>query len=144
MLVQLMRPRSPIAEPARRSYNVDTVPSSWRTPMRQTKVWLRWAARLRTSARRPRSDPWAHSRPMDKLRAVVHGTVLLLIIGWVLYIGKDIFVPIVFGILVVYVVAGLDAPDAEAAARGATAADRTCTMRSPYSSSRSGLAWSST
>ena len=30
-----------------------------------------------------------------------------MIIGWVLYIGKDVFVPIVFGMLVVYVIVGL-------------------------------------
>ena len=30
-----------------------------------------------------------------------------MVIGWVLYIGKDVFVPIIFGALVVYVIAGL-------------------------------------
>jgi AI-2 transport protein TqsA len=45
--------------------------------------------------------------PNAQLQATVYGSVLALIIGWVLYIGKDIFVPIVFGVLVVYVVAGL-------------------------------------
>lgn len=56
----------------------------------------------------------AHSRAiphsvksMDKLRAVVHGTVLLLIIGWVLTAGKEIFVPAVLGAVVVYVIVGL-------------------------------------
>lgn len=44
---------------------------------------------------------------MDKLRAVVHGTVLLLIIGWVLYIGQNIFVPAVLGAVIVYVIVGL-------------------------------------
>lgn len=44
---------------------------------------------------------------MDKLRAVVHGTVLLLIIGWVLTAGKAIFVPAVLGAVVVYVIVGL-------------------------------------
>ena len=44
---------------------------------------------------------------MDKLRAVVHGTVLLLIIGWVLTAGKQIFVPAVLGAVVVYVIVGL-------------------------------------
>lgn len=44
---------------------------------------------------------------MDKLRAVVYGTVLLLIIGWVLYIGKAIFVPAVLGAVVVYIIVGL-------------------------------------
>ena len=44
---------------------------------------------------------------MDKLRAVVYGTVLLLIIGWVLTVGKAIFVPAVLGAVVVYVIVGL-------------------------------------
>ena len=44
---------------------------------------------------------------MEKLRAVVHGTVLLLIIGWVLTAGKAIFVPAVLGAVVVYVIVGL-------------------------------------
>jgi predicted PurR-regulated permease PerM len=44
---------------------------------------------------------------MDRLRAVVHGTVLMLIIGWVLYIGQAIFIPAVFGAVVVYVIVGL-------------------------------------
>ncbi|HRH85938.1 MAG TPA: AI-2E family transporter [Rubrivivax sp.] len=44
---------------------------------------------------------------MDKLRAVVYGTVLLLIIGWVLTAGKEIFVPAVLGAVVVYVIVGL-------------------------------------
>jgi predicted PurR-regulated permease PerM len=44
---------------------------------------------------------------MDRLRALVHGTVLLLIIGWLLYIGKTIFVPAVLGAVIVYVIVGL-------------------------------------
>jgi AI-2 transport protein TqsA len=44
---------------------------------------------------------------MDRLRAVVHGTVLLLIIGWVLFIGQTIFVPAVLGAVIVYVIVGL-------------------------------------
>jgi predicted PurR-regulated permease PerM len=44
---------------------------------------------------------------MDRLRAVVHGTVLLLIIGWVLAVGKAIFVPAVLGAVIVYVIVGL-------------------------------------
>ena len=42
-----------------------------------------------------------------RLQALVYGAVLALIIGWVLYIGKSVFVPIVFGVLVVYVIVGL-------------------------------------
>jgi predicted PurR-regulated permease PerM len=44
---------------------------------------------------------------MDRLRALVHGSVLLLIVGWVLYVGKAIFVPAVLGAVIVYVVVGL-------------------------------------
>jgi AI-2 transport protein TqsA len=44
---------------------------------------------------------------MDRLRAVVHGTALMLIIGWLLYIGQTIFIPAVFGAVVVYVIVGL-------------------------------------
>jgi predicted PurR-regulated permease PerM len=44
---------------------------------------------------------------MDRLRAVVYGTALMLIIGWVLYIGQKIFIPAVLGAVVVYVIVGL-------------------------------------
>ena len=44
---------------------------------------------------------------IDSLRFAVYATVLTIAIGWVLYIGKGIFVPIVFSILVVYVIDGL-------------------------------------
>jgi len=44
---------------------------------------------------------------MERLRALVYGTVLLLIFGWVLYIGKAIFVPAVLGAVIVYVIVGL-------------------------------------
>jgi AI-2 transport protein TqsA len=43
----------------------------------------------------------------ERFRALVYGSILALIIGWVLFIGKSVFVPIVFGILVVYVIVGL-------------------------------------
>lgn len=42
-----------------------------------------------------------------RLQAVLHATLLALIVGWVLTIGKGIFVPIVFSILVVYMMVGL-------------------------------------
>jgi predicted PurR-regulated permease PerM len=44
---------------------------------------------------------------MTRLRDIVHGTVLLMAIGWLLYIGREIFVPVAFGALVVYVIVGL-------------------------------------
>lgn len=43
----------------------------------------------------------------ERFQTVVYGSILALIIGWVLYIGRDVFIPIVFGILVVYVIIGL-------------------------------------
>ncbi|CAB3793403.1 hypothetical protein LMG28614_03713 [Paraburkholderia ultramafica] len=42
----------------------------------------------------------------DRLQASVSVVVLLLIVGWVLYIGRTVFVPIVFGVIVVYVIVG--------------------------------------
>lgn len=42
-----------------------------------------------------------------RLQTFVYGAILALIGGWVLYIGRDIFVPIVLGILVVYVIVGV-------------------------------------
>lgn len=43
----------------------------------------------------------------ERFQATVYGTVFALAIGWVLYIGKSVFVPIVFSVLVVYVIVGL-------------------------------------
>lgn len=42
-----------------------------------------------------------------RFQSLVHGALLALIIGWVLYIGKDVLVPVVFGAVVVYVIVGL-------------------------------------
>lgn len=44
---------------------------------------------------------------IDRLRLAAYATVLAVSIGWLLYVGKGIFVPIVFSILVVYVIDGL-------------------------------------
>jgi predicted PurR-regulated permease PerM len=44
---------------------------------------------------------------MERLRALVHGTLLVLIIGWVFYIGQVIIVPAVLGAVIVYVIVGL-------------------------------------
>ena len=44
---------------------------------------------------------------MERLRALVYGTVLLISVGWVLHVGKAIFVPAVLGAVIVYVVVGL-------------------------------------
>ena len=42
-----------------------------------------------------------------KFPAFVAGAVLALIVGWVLYIGKEVLVPVVFGAVVVYVIVGV-------------------------------------
>jgi AI-2 transport protein TqsA len=42
----------------------------------------------------------------ERFQMLVYGAVLGLIVGWVLYIGQDVFVPIVFSILVYYVIVG--------------------------------------
>lgn len=42
-----------------------------------------------------------------RLQSVVHGAVLALIVGWVLYVGQAIWVPIVLGAVVVYVIVGV-------------------------------------
>ncbi len=44
---------------------------------------------------------------MERLRALVYGTVLLIVVGWVLHVGRDIFIPAVLGAVIVYVVVGL-------------------------------------
>ena len=42
----------------------------------------------------------------DRFQALVYGTVFAVFVGWVLYIGQDILVPIVFSVLVMYVIIG--------------------------------------
>jgi len=43
----------------------------------------------------------------DRFQSLVPGSVLAVAIGWVLHIGKEVFVPIIFGALVFYVIVGL-------------------------------------
>ena len=43
----------------------------------------------------------------NRFQSLVSGAVLAVVIGWVLHVGKEVFVPIIFGALVVYVIAGL-------------------------------------
>jgi AI-2 transport protein TqsA len=43
----------------------------------------------------------------DRFQSVVLGAVLAVVVGWVLHIGKAVFVPIVFSVLIVYVITGL-------------------------------------
>ena len=42
-----------------------------------------------------------------RLQAIVYGAILAVIIGWVLYIGRPVFVPMVFGVIVAYIIIGL-------------------------------------
>ncbi len=42
-----------------------------------------------------------------RLQAFAYGTLLAVLVGWVLYVGKDVFVPVAFGVVVVYIVSGL-------------------------------------
>jgi predicted PurR-regulated permease PerM len=42
-----------------------------------------------------------------RFQSLVYGAILALIVGWVLYIGKAVFVPVVFGAVVVYVIVGV-------------------------------------
>lgn len=44
---------------------------------------------------------------MIGMPALVHGMMLLLISGWLLYTGRSVLVPIAFGMVVVYVIVGL-------------------------------------
>ncbi len=43
----------------------------------------------------------------DRFQTLVYGTAIALMIGWVFYVGRDIFVPIMFSVFVVYVILGL-------------------------------------
>ncbi|MFO1312795.1 MAG: AI-2E family transporter [Burkholderiales bacterium] len=43
-----------------------------------------------------------------RLQAICYGSLLAFLTGWVLFVGRDIFVPIVFSTLVVYMIIGLD------------------------------------
>ena len=43
----------------------------------------------------------------ERFRSFVHGVFLALIVGWVLHIGQDIFIPIIFSVLVGFVIIGL-------------------------------------
>jgi len=43
----------------------------------------------------------------QRIQTLASGAILALVIGWVLYIGRNVFIPIVFSIFVVYLIAGL-------------------------------------
>jgi predicted PurR-regulated permease PerM len=43
----------------------------------------------------------------DRFQTFVYGTAIALMIGWIFYIGRDVFVPVMFSVFVVYVILGL-------------------------------------
>jgi AI-2 transport protein TqsA len=43
----------------------------------------------------------------ERFQYMVYGTVFAIAVGWLLFIGRDILVPVVFSVLVVYVILGL-------------------------------------
>ena len=43
----------------------------------------------------------------ERFKTLVYGAVFGLIVGWVLYIGQSVFIPIVFSIMVFYVIVGI-------------------------------------
>jgi predicted PurR-regulated permease PerM len=56
----------------------------------------------------PQAVPMVHDGAMsERLRTAASGMVLVIAVAWLLYIGKGIFVPIVFSALVVYVIDGV-------------------------------------
>jgi len=42
-----------------------------------------------------------------RLQSLVYGALLAVIVGWVLYIGKAVWVPVIFGAVMVYVIVGV-------------------------------------
>ena len=49
----------------------------------------------------------SHPRMNPRFQAIVHGAVLALIVGWILHVGRDVLVPLAFGVLAAYVIFGL-------------------------------------
>ena len=45
--------------------------------------------------------------PNDRLQTLFFGVALAAVVGWVLHVGKSVFVPIVFRVVVAYVIVGL-------------------------------------
>ena len=43
----------------------------------------------------------------DRFQSPVSGAILAAVIGWVLFVGKAVFIPIILGALVAYVIVGL-------------------------------------
>src|SRR5690606_36695513 len=55
----------------------------------------------------PASEPGRHGVVRDRLQSIVHGAALALIIGWVLYIGRPVIVPMEFGVIAAYMNIGM-------------------------------------
>lgn len=53
------------------------------------------------------TDPDRRAVVRDRLQSILYGALLAVIIGWVLYIGRPVFVPMVFGVIVAYIIIGL-------------------------------------
>jgi predicted PurR-regulated permease PerM len=43
----------------------------------------------------------------ERFQTLVYGTAVAIMIGWIFYIGRDVFVPIMFSVFVVYVILGV-------------------------------------
>ncbi len=52
-------------------------------------------------------DREAATPPHVRLQAFFHGSLLALVVGWVLYVGKGVIVPVVLATLVVFVIVGV-------------------------------------
>ena len=66
--------------------------------------------RVRDNAGEPPPTPEGAAPPAPahlRLEAFVYGSLLALMVGWVLYLGKSVFAPIVLAMLVVFVIVGL-------------------------------------
>ena len=58
--------------------------------------------------RRRRDASRAYAAVADlRLQSLVHGLALAVLVGWVLYVGRQVLVPMVFGVLVAYVIVGI-------------------------------------
>lgn len=55
----------------------------------------------------PRDGTSPTAPTADPLRTLAYGSVSALCVGWVLYAGQGVFVPIIFSVLVVYVIVGI-------------------------------------
>src|SRR5690606_36398172 len=86
----------------------------WNPPRGDETRWLHAAPVLQHNGRLagPGTGPagpfrrTGRIRMNERFRAIVYATVFAVLLGWVLYIGREILVPIVFSIMVMYVILG--------------------------------------